>query len=98
MNDVPRALSLKVEQTDGAITVELVGHSARARQVSYELEVSGRSNSRHRGSTMLAANTPVRLSTMTASVGESWCVRLLAEEEGGDPYEILAGDCPEAET
>lgn len=95
MRDASHALSLKVERTGGTIAVELLGHSPRARQVSYVLEVSGQSTSRHRGTTTLAANTPVRLSAMTASVGETWCVRLLAEEEGSDPYEIVEGDCSE---
>jgi hypothetical protein len=97
MTDAPQALSLKVDRADGTIAVELLGHSAHAQQVSYVLEVSGRSHSRHRGTTTLAANTPVSLSTMKASVDDTWCVRLLAEEEGRDPYEILEGDCPESD-
>jgi len=97
MTDAPHALSLKVHEADGSIAIELLGHSPRTLAVSYELQISGRSTARHRGATTLAANTPVRLSTMKASVGETWCVRLIATEEGRDPYEILEGTCPAAD-
>lgn len=94
-SDASQALSLEVRQEDGKIAVALTGHSARALEVSYLLEISGKSNSRHRGRTTLAANVPARLSTMMVDAGEKWCVRLLAEEAGKAPYEIREGDCPE---
>ena len=93
--DPPHALSLTVQQQDGRVAIELFGLAAQATQVSYMLEVTGTSNSRHRGKTTLAANVPARLSTMTVDAGQDWCVRLLAEEEGRDPYEIREGSCPE---
>jgi hypothetical protein len=85
------ALELEVVDHGNAIEVRLHGHAAEARQVSYELEVTGTSTSRHRGSTSLAAGSPVVLSAMRVSVGESWCARLRAEEAGRAPYEILRG-------
>lgn len=88
-----RALTLDVRQHDGGIEVELVGLSPRTQRVSYTLEVTGQSTSRHRGSTTLAAGTRAVLSTMRASAGASWCVTLVAEEEGRDPYEITQGSC-----
>jgi hypothetical protein len=88
-----RALTLDVRQHDGGIEVELVGLSPRTTRVSYSLEVTGQSTSRHRGSTTLAAGTRAVLSTMRASAGASWCVTLVAEEEGRDPYEITQGSC-----
>ncbi|MFN4097385.1 MAG: curli-like amyloid fiber formation chaperone CsgH [Sphingomonas sp.] len=93
MNDRPQALQLDVRQTGDAIEVQLIGHSPRAQQVSYTLEVTGLSTSRHRGMTTLAANAHTVLSTVRVNAGETWCVRLLAEEEGREPYEIRAGDC-----
>ncbi|NCP13843.1 MAG: hypothetical protein GW858_06710 [Sphingomonadales bacterium] len=93
--DAPHALSLTVEQQDGRVAIALSGLAAQTTQVSYLLEVTGTSNSRHRGKTTLAANVPARLSTMTVDAGKGWCVRLLAEEEGRDPYEIREGHCPE---
>lgn len=97
MSDVPAALTLDVRHNGDAIEVQLIGDSPRAQQVSYVLEVTGQSTSRHRGKTTLAANSRTVLSTIRANAGEAWCVRLLAEEEGRDPYEILEGDCTAAE-
>lgn len=94
MSDLPEALKLDVRKTGDAIEVQLIGDSARAQRVSYVLEVTGQSTSRHRGKTTLAANARTVLSTVRANAGERWCVRLLAEEEGRDPYEIIEGDCP----
>jgi hypothetical protein len=94
MNDVPAALSLAVSKQGDAIEVQLIGEAAEARQVSYVLEVSGQSNSRHRGKTTLAANARTVLSTIKTSAGPDWCVRLLAEEEGRAPYQLREGNCP----
>jgi hypothetical protein len=97
MSDTPAALSLAVSRAGDGIEVQLIGETAEARQVSYVLEVSGQSNSRHRGKTTLAANSRAVLSTIKVSTGPDWCVRLLAEEEGREPYEIREGRCPAAE-
>lgn len=97
MPDLPEALKLDIRQEGGSLEVQLIGDSPRTQQVSYLLEVNGQSNSRHRGKTTLVANTRTILSTIKASAGDGWCVRLLAEEEGREPYEILEGACdPEA--
>lgn len=94
MTDNAPALTLDVQQHDGMIEVRLIGLSPRAQKVSYALEVTGQSTSRHRGQTTLAADTPAVLSTMRAQTGsESWCVRLTAEDEGGEPYEVTRGSC-----
>lgn len=93
MNEIPDALTLDVQRTQGAIEVQLIGDSPRAQQVSYLLEVTGQSTSRHRGKTTLAANARTVLSTIRANTGETWCVRLVAEEEGRTPYEIRQGNC-----
>lgn len=89
----PRALTLDVENRDGVLEVRLTGLSPRAQAVSYELEVTGQSTSRHKGSTTLAAGTQAVLSTMRTAAGEDWCVKLVAAEEGRAPYEITRGHC-----
>ncbi len=94
MTDDPHALSLDVQQRDGAIEVQLIGHAERTLEVSYTLEVTGHSTSRHRGKTTLTAGRSAVLSTMRASVGEEWCVKLVAEEPGRAPYEVIEGICP----
>jgi hypothetical protein len=42
--------------------------------------------------TLTAVNTAV-LSTMRASAGKNWCVKLVAEEPGRAPYEVIEGSC-----
>lgn len=97
MSDHSRALTLDVRQSGDHIEVQLIGHAPQARQVSYLLEVTGTSTSRHRGKTTLAANSRSVLSTVRVSAGPDWCVRLTAEEDGGQPYEIREGNCPDSE-
>lgn len=93
MTDEPHALTLDVREDAGTIVVQLVGFAPEARQVSYALEVTGQSTSRHKGKTMLAAGTRAVLSTLRATAGENWCVTLQAEEEGREPYEVTQGNC-----
>lgn len=93
MTDDAPALTLDVREHDGMLEIELVGLSPRAQAVSYALEVTGQSTSRHRGSTTLTADTRAVLSTMRTRAGGNWCVRLTAEEEGRAPYEITQGPC-----
>jgi len=93
MSDLPDALMLEVRQQGDTLEIQLIGDSPQTQQVSYLLEVTGQSTSRHRGKTTLAANARTVLSTVRANSGTNWCVRLLAEEEGREPYEILKGNC-----
>jgi hypothetical protein len=93
MTDNPHALSLDVQQRNGTIEVQLIGHSERTLEVSYTLEVTGHSTSRHRGKTTLTAGRSAVLSTMRASASETWCVKLVAEEPGRAPYEVIEGSC-----
>lgn len=93
MTEGSPALSLDVREDGGTVEVRLIGLSPRATAVSYTLEVTGQSTSRHRGKTTLAADTRAVLSTMSTRVGDSWCVKLVAEEDGRAPYEIMHGSC-----
>jgi hypothetical protein len=94
MTDDPRALSLDVQQRDGAIEVQLIGLSERTLEVTYTLEMTGNSTSRHRGKTTLTAGSRAVLSSMRASANENWCVKLVAKEAGDAPYELIKGNCP----
>jgi hypothetical protein len=91
-----RALSLAVTRQGDKIEVQLIGLSPRQQAVSYALEVTGQSSSRHKGRTILAADTRAVLSTMRVSAGQNWCVRLVAEDDGGEPYEVTEGHCAPA--
>jgi len=93
MTEDPHALTLDVREQDGGIEVQLIGLSQRAQQVSYLLEVTGQSTSRHRGKTTLTPGATAILSTIRATSGADWCVRWVAEEEGRAPYEIREGSC-----
>lgn len=93
MTDAPHALTLDVREHDGMLEIALIGLSPQTQGVSYALEVTGNSTSRHRGSTTLAAGTRAVLSTMRTTAGENWCVKLTAEEDGRAPYEITQGPC-----
>lgn len=93
MTEDTHALTLDVQQHDGAIEVRLIGNAAHTQVVSYLIEVTGQSTSRHRGRTTLTAGNTAVLSTMRASVGADWCVKLVAEEAGREPYEIIEGSC-----
>lgn len=95
-SESPRALNLDVEMKGGMLEVRLTGLSPHAQAVSYSLEITGTSTSRHRGSTRLAAGTQAVLSTMRTSAGDDWCVKLVAEEEGRAPYEVIHGTCAAA--
>ena len=90
------SLTLDVQEHDGMIEVQLIGLSPRAQTISYALELTGGSTSRHRGSTQLAADTRAVLSTIRTQAGANWCVTLHAEEEGRAPYEITRGPCYES--
>ena len=95
MNDnASRALALDIRRLGDAIEVQLIGQSPQSLQVSYTLNVGGKSTSRHSGKTTIAAGNRTVLSTIRVSAGEDWCVRLVAEEDGGEPYEISEGNCP----
>lgn len=93
MTDEAHALTLDVQATNGVIEVQLIGLSPRAQAVSYALEVTGQSTSRHRGSTTLTPGTRAVLSTMRTQVADNWCVKLVAEDAGSAPYEITRGPC-----
>jgi hypothetical protein len=93
MTQDTRALTLEVLEQDGAIVVTLIGNAPRAQTVDYTLEVTGNSTSRHRGSTTLTANVEAVLSTIRISTESAWCVRLVATEDGREPYEIVEGNC-----
>jgi hypothetical protein len=93
MTDPGPSLTLDVRQQDGLVEVQLIGLSPHAQAVSYTLEVTGQSTSRHRGSTTLTAGTRAVLSTIRTKAGDDWCVKLMAEEEGRAPYEITRGAC-----
>lgn len=93
MTDESHVLTLDVQQSGSMIEVRLIGNAAHTQEVSYLIEVTAQSTSRHRGKTTLTGGSMAVLSTMRANVGADWCVKLVAEEAGREPYEIIEGTC-----
>lgn len=97
MAEENRALTLDVHHDGDAVAVRLIGNASEATEVSYTLEIVGKSTSRHQGKTTIPANVEATLSTLRMATGENWCVRLEAEEAGHAPYEITRGNCAASE-
>ena len=90
-----RSLDIEIHETvPDKVTVLLKANSSQTQKVSYELETSGSSKTRHKGSTVLTANKPAVLSTIKFSKSADWCVTLKVSEEAGESYQIVKGsDC-----
>jgi len=88
-----RALDLQITEREDRVTVELHANSSRAQHVSFSIEVTGPSSSKHSGSLSLAANDPQTLSTLRISTKGDWCAKVVVEEEGRAPYELREGSC-----
>lgn len=93
MSEEPRAITLDATRNGDIVEVQLKGASDRTQAVSYSLEVTGDSSSRHRGRTTLAANSSQVLSTVKVSANGEWCARVTVEEEDRAPYELTEGSC-----
>lgn len=88
-----RAVDMAVSREGESVIVTLTGLSQRDQQIEYELELTGGSNSRHRGKTGLQANQKAVLSTMRMTVGADWCVTARITEQDGRSYEYSEGPC-----
>ncbi|WP_338304254.1 hypothetical protein [Erythrobacter sp. Dej080120_24] len=65
-----RALALNVIESGDRVEVELIANSPVTQQVEYEIELTGSSHARHRGSTSIAAGNRQVLSTLKTDVGD----------------------------
>ncbi len=88
-----RAIALEVTERGDRVTFELLGNSPRTQHVSFSIEVTGSSSSKHSGSLTLAANDPQTLSTLKIRTNGDWCAKVTVEEEGRAPYELREGPC-----
>jgi len=88
-----RALDLQIAEQGDRVTIELHANSSRAQHVSFAIEVTGSSNSKHSGSLTLAANDPQTLSTLKVTTNGNWCAKVVVEEEDRAPYELREGPC-----
>lgn len=93
MNEEARALALEVTDAGAHVELQLLAHSSRSQEVSYEIEVTGDSTTRHKGRTTLQAGAEAVLSTIRTSKSGDWCARVTVREEGREAYQILRGSC-----
>ncbi|MEO0462250.1 MAG: curli-like amyloid fiber formation chaperone CsgH [Pseudomonadota bacterium] len=88
-----RSITLDVQVEGNQLVARILGHAKTTRQVSFSLEVTGSSTSKHNASTTLAAGAEATLSTIKVTHGENWCARAIVEEAGQEPYELSEGPC-----
>lgn len=88
-----RAVRLEAIEDGGQVTVQVFGNSPRTQRISFTVEVTGQSHSKHSGSLTLAANDPQTLSTLKVGASGDWCAKITVEEEARAPYQLLRGTC-----
>jgi hypothetical protein len=88
-----RALALNVIENGDTVEIELIANSRVTQQVEYEVELTGASSARHRGSTSIAAGDRQGLSRMKTSASKGWCATVEVNEASGARYTLTAGDC-----
>ena len=87
------ALSLNVAEAADSVTVELIADPQANQTITYDIEVTGSSRSKHRGSTSIAAGAPATLTRVKVSHGGTWCALAHITEESGLEYTLEAGEC-----
>lgn len=88
-----RALTLEVHEGRDQVTISLIALSPVQQKISYDVQLTGSSRARHKGSMIISASTRQVLSTMSSSAGNGWCARAEVREEKLEPYTLLAGSC-----
>lgn len=88
-----RAIELDVSRVGDKIEVTLTGNSPSDQRVEYEIELSGSSATRHKGSTILRAHDVAVLSTMRMNATPAWCVTARITEQDGRTYQYSEGSC-----
>lgn len=92
----PRALTLDVNEGRDQVTISLIALSPVQQKISYDVQLTGSSQARHKGSMTISASTRQVLSTMSSSAGNRWCARVEVREEKLEPYTLLAGSCSDS--
>jgi hypothetical protein len=93
MNNQFRTLKMSSKQNEGNVEITVIGLSPDPVLVSYKLEVSGQSTTRHSGSTRLSAGDRQILSRVRVSAQQRWCATLQVEQSNGVQYRLTDGTC-----
>ena len=73
---IDRAVTMEHTVEADTVALAVVGQARTTMTIDYEIELSGRSLSRHRGKTTLAGGKRTVLSRLTVSTGGApWCAR-----------------------
>ncbi len=91
MTDEARTLALEVVEADTHVKVLLLAQSRHRQEVSYEIELTGDSTTRHKGRTTVDPGGQRVLSTIRMSTSGAWCARVTVQEDDGAPYELSRG-------
>ena len=87
------AVRMEPKLSHGAVEISLIGHSDTTLTVEYQLDVQGRSRTRHLGKTNLAAGQRAILSKVRIAAEAGWCAKLTVSQSDGASYEETAGTC-----
>jgi hypothetical protein len=82
-------LQLRVDSSDGAVVIRLVGEARETCAVTYELEVTGQGNrSINRGAATIKPGTPVTVATvrLANSSHSDWSAKLRVDACGGSTF------------
>jgi hypothetical protein len=93
MTDETRVMALEVVDAGTHVEVQLLANPQHRQVVSYQIEMTGDSTTRHNGRTTIEPGAQRVLSTIRTSKSGEWCARVIVQEEGRDPYELSQGSC-----
>ena len=92
INGTKKAVTMEHTVEADTVALAVVGQARSNMTVDYEIELSGRSLSRHRGKTTLAGGERTVLSRFTVSTGGSpWCARMSVSQSDGTRYHESTG-------
>lgn len=94
MSDEARSLALEVVDAGSHVELQLLARPQHRQEVSYQIELTGDSTTRHSGRTTVEPGAQKVLSTIRTSKSGDWCARVTVQEEGREAYEITRGNCP----
>ncbi|EDL48754.1 curli-like amyloid fiber formation chaperone CsgH [Erythrobacter sp. SD-21] len=92
-----QAISMRIEDGDGTIQIEMIAKSPHDQVVDYQIEVIGDSRSRHSGKSKVPAQTETSISQFRVSHSGTWCATAEITEQSGSTYTLTAGDCASLE-
>ena len=92
MDDTGAALILETStDSDGFVDIRVRAVASRPARLTYALEVTGGSTTRHGGSAQVGPGTHAPLSRVRIPAERNWCAILTYQDEVGDRHRQTAG-------